>query len=89
MALISLFLHWPTDCNRHCEVSPCNLPRPKDTKAHVEEAGMTAYLFKLKVTRHLCFKNSKNLRPLDILACNLANKPSFQNPPKVFLPNAA
>ncbi len=29
----------------------------------------------LKVTRHLCFKNSKNLRPQDILAFNSANKP--------------
>ncbi len=27
-----------------------------------------------KVTRHLCCKNSKNLRPLDILACNSAEK---------------
>ncbi len=30
-----------------------------------------------KVTRHLCFKNSKNLRPQDILALYSANKPSF------------
>ena len=36
----------------------------------------------IKVTRHSCFKNSKNLRPLDILAYNSANKPSFQNPTK-------
>ncbi len=28
----------------------------------------------LKVTRHLCFKNSKNLRPQYILAFNSANK---------------
>ncbi len=35
-----------------------------------------------KVTRHLCFKNSKNQCPLDILACNSADKPSFQNPAK-------
>ena len=34
----------------------------------------------LRVTRHLCFKNSKNLRPQDILAFNLADKPSFKNP---------
>ncbi len=33
----------------------------------------------IKVTRHVCFKNSKNLRLLDILACDSANKPSFQN----------
>ena len=35
-----------------------------------------------KVTRHLCFKNSNNLRPLDTVACNSSNKPSFQNPTK-------
>ncbi len=38
-----------------------------------------------KVTRHLsclCFKNSKNLRLLDILAYSSANKPSFRNPTK-------
>ncbi len=34
---------------------------------------------KIKVTRHLCFKNGKNLHLLDILACKSANKPSFQN----------
>ncbi len=28
---------------------------------------------RFKVTRHLCFKNSKNLRPQDILAFNSAN----------------
>ncbi len=33
----------------------------------------------LKVTRHVCFKNRKNLRHVDILAGNSANKPSFQN----------
>ena len=27
-----------------------------------------------RVTRHLCFKNSNNLRPLDILACNSGDK---------------
>ncbi len=43
---------------------------------HKEVCGL------FKVTRHLCFKNSKNLHPLDILACNSANKPSFQNPAK-------
>ena len=32
----------------------------------------------LKVTRHLCFKNRKNLGPLGILACGSTNKPSFQ-----------
>ena len=32
-----------------------------------------------KVTRHLCFKNNKNLQPQDILAFNSANKPSFQH----------
>ncbi len=37
------------------------------------------FVLYIKVTRHSCFKNSKNLRPLDILACNSANKPSFQN----------
>ena len=39
----------------------------------------------LKVTRHLlvCIKNSKNLRPLDILACDSANKPSFQNTKRI------
>ncbi len=31
----------------------------------------------IKVTRHLC---CKNLPPLDILACNSASIPSFQNP---------
>ncbi len=31
----------------------------------------------VKVTRHLCFKNTKNLRPQDILAFISANKPSF------------
>ena len=37
---------------------------------------------KVKVTRHLCFKNIKNLHLLDILDFNSANKPSFQNPTK-------
>ncbi len=32
-----------------------------------------------KVTRHLCFKNRKNMRPQDILPFHSANKPSFQN----------
>ena len=32
----------------------------------------------LKVTRHLCFKNSKNLQLLDIQACKSANKAGFQ-----------
>ncbi len=32
------------------------------------------YHVNLKVTRHLCFKNSKNLQPQDILAFNSANK---------------
>ena len=36
----------------------------------------------VKVTGHLCFKNRKNLRLLDILACDSANKPSVQNPTK-------
>ncbi len=36
----------------------------------------------VKVTRHICFKNSKNLHPLDIMAWNSAIKPSFQNPTK-------
>ncbi len=36
----------------------------------------------LKVTRHLCFKNSKNLQLLDVRACNLANRAAFQNPTK-------
>ncbi len=36
----------------------------------------------IKVTRHLCFKSSKILRPQDILAFNSANKPSFQNTTK-------
>ncbi len=35
-----------------------------------------------KVTRHVCFKNSKNLHPRDIPACDSANKPSFQNQTK-------
>ncbi len=34
-------------------------------------------LTNFKVTRHLCFKNSKYLRPQDIPAFNLANKSSF------------
>ena len=40
------------------------------------------YFVHLKVTRHLRFKNSKNLRPLDILACDSAYKPflsDFEN----------
>ncbi len=36
----------------------------------------------VKVTRHLCFKYSKNMRPLDILPCNSANRSFFQNPTK-------
>ncbi len=39
----------------------------------------------VKVTRHLPFKNYKNLPPQDILAFNSANKPSFQNLMKSFL----
>ncbi len=35
-----------------------------------------------KVTRHLCFKNSKKLQLLDVQACNLANRAVFQNPTK-------
>ncbi len=35
-----------------------------------------------EITRHLCCKNSKTLHPLDILACNSATKPCFQNPTK-------
>ncbi len=33
----------------------------------------------LKVTRHLCCKDSKNPCPLDILAWNPANKPSLSD----------
>ncbi len=36
----------------------------------------------LKVTIHLCFKNSKNLQLLDVQACNSANEVAFQNPTK-------
>ncbi len=36
----------------------------------------------LKVTRHLCFRNSKNLQLLDVQACNSANRAAFQNPTK-------
>ncbi len=38
------------------------------------------FLKLLKVTRHLCFKNSKNLQLLDVRACNSANEAAFQNP---------
>ncbi len=34
---------------------------------------------KVKDTWNLWGKNSKNLKLLDILTCNSANKPSFQN----------
>ncbi len=33
----------------------------------------------LKITRHVCFKNSKNLQLLDVQACNSANRAAFQN----------
>ncbi len=36
----------------------------------------------LKVTRHLCFKNGKNLQLLDVQACNSSNRAAFQNPTK-------
>ena len=36
----------------------------------------------VKVARHLCFKNSKNLQLLDVQACNSANRAAFQNPTK-------
>ena len=36
----------------------------------------------IKVTRHLCSKNSKNLQLLDVQACNSDNKAAFQNPTK-------
>ncbi len=39
----------------------------------------------LKVTRHLCFKNSKKLQLLDIQACNSANRAAFQNPTNTVL----
>ncbi len=40
-------------------------------------------LYCFKVTRHLFLKNRKMLCLLNILACNLANKPSFQNLTKI------
>ncbi len=40
---------------------------------------LNVFFPQVKVTRHLCFKNSKNLQALDILAYNSANKQSFQN----------
>ncbi len=33
----------------------------------------------IKVTRHLCFKNSKKLLLLDVQASNSANRAAFQN----------
>ncbi len=36
----------------------------------------------VKDTWYLWGKNSENLQLLDVLASNLANKPSFQNPTK-------
>ncbi len=33
----------------------------------------TIFRLDIKVTRHLCFKDSKNLRLLDILACDSTN----------------
>ena len=36
----------------------------------------------IKVTRHLCFKNSTKLQLLDVLACNSANRGAFQNSTK-------
>ena len=47
------------------------------------------YIKLIKVTRHLCFKNSKKLHPLDILACNSANKPCFQNTTKSLFPQCS
>ncbi len=34
----------------------------------------------LKVTKHLCFKNSQILQLLAVQACNSANRAAFQNP---------
>ncbi len=45
---------------------------------------LISHLF--KVTRHLWLKNSKNLHLLDILTCNSADIPSFQNLTKPFGP---
>ncbi len=37
---------------------------------------------RVKVTRHLCFTNSKKLQLLAVQACNSANRAAFQNPTK-------
>ncbi len=39
-------------------------------------------LHAIKVTRHLCFKDKKDLQLLDVQACNSANKAAFQNQTK-------
>ena len=49
-----------------------------NSQTHKRE-GYPQLGYVLKVTRHLCFKNSTNLRPQDIMAFILANKPSFQS----------
>ncbi len=36
----------------------------------------------VKVTRHICSKNSTNVKLLDVQACNSANRAAFQNPTK-------
>ncbi len=42
------------------------------------ECPWTKVVNALKVTRHLCFKNSRNLRLPDILACNSAKNCLFK-----------
>ncbi len=39
-------------------------------------------IYALKILASYKAKNSKNQQPLDILAYNSANKPSFRNPTK-------
>ena len=41
-----------------------------------------------KDTRYALSKNSTNQEPVDILTYNSANKPSFKNLTKYFLPNS-
>ncbi len=41
----------------------------------------------IKDTCYACSKKQQNMQPLDIMACNTANKPSFKNLTETYLPN--
>ncbi len=70
-------------CERHYHAKKCSFSHHSAGKLQTDGIRQrNCPLIHIKVTRHLCFKKSKNLQLLDVQACNSANKAAFQNPTK-------